>query len=106
MRLKQKLGGADLGPVTQLFTENSAVVRFLLLNSLVVVGGPHHPDSRLVEGFDYLRFDADGAPAAGTFGGWPDRVAEVTVIDPCCRSASSWWRHSRCCGRCASRRRA
>ena len=82
---ERKIGGADLGPVTQLFTENY-MVRFLLENSLGAWWAARHPDSRLVEGFDYLRFDADGAPAAGTFGGWPDRVAEVTVMDPCCGS--------------------
>jgi hypothetical protein len=33
-----------------------------------------------------LRFDDDGRPAAGSFDGWPDHVAEVTVMDPCCGS--------------------
>jgi hypothetical protein len=45
-----------------------------------------HPDSPLVEGFEYLRFDDDGRPAAGSFDSWPNRVAEVTVMDPCCGS--------------------
>jgi hypothetical protein len=39
-----------------------------------------------VKGFEYLRFDDDGKPAAGSFDGWPERVAEVTVMDPCCGS--------------------
>jgi integrase len=39
----------------------------------------------------YLRFvraeeDDRWRPAAGTFGGWPERAAEITVLDPCCGS--------------------
>src|SRR5207244_7208671 len=45
-----------------------------------------HPDSQLVKGFEYLSLDEHGYPAAGAFDGWPDRVAEVTVMDPCCGS--------------------
>jgi hypothetical protein len=82
---ERKIGGADLGPVTQLFTENY-MVRFLLENSLGAWWAARHPDSPLVKGFEYLRFDDDGTPAAGTFDGWPERVAEVTVMDPCCGS--------------------
>ena len=82
---ERKIGGADLGPVTQLFTENY-MVRFLLENSLGAWWAARHPDSPLVKGFEYLRFDDDGKPAAGAFDGWPDRVAEVTVMDPCCGS--------------------
>jgi hypothetical protein len=81
----RKIGGADIGPVTQLFTENY-MVRFLLENSLGAWWAARHPESPLVKEFDYLRFDDDGTPAAGTFDGWPDRVAEVTVMDPCCGS--------------------
>lgn len=80
-----KIGGADLGPVTQLFTENY-MVRFLLENSLGAWWATRHPDSPLIKEFEYLRFDEDGQPAAGTFDGWPDRVADVTVMDPCCGS--------------------
>jgi hypothetical protein len=82
---ERKIGGADLGPVTQLFTENY-MVRFLLENSLGAWWAAHHPYSPLVKGFEYLRFDNEGKPAAGSFGGWPDRVADVTVMDPCCGS--------------------
>ncbi len=81
----RKIGGADLGPVTQLFTENY-MVRFLLENSLGAWWAARHPDSPLVKGLDYLRVHDDGRPAAGSFEGWPDRVAEVTVMDPCCGS--------------------
>ena len=62
------------------------MVRFLLENSLGAWWAARHPDSPLVAGFEYLRFDDDGSPAAGSFDGWPERVAEVTVMDPCCGS--------------------
>ena len=82
---ERKIGGADLGPVTQLFTENY-MVRFLLENSLGAWWAARHPDSPLVKVWEFLRFDDDGPPAAGDFEGWPQRVAEVTVMDPCCGS--------------------
>lgn len=82
---ERKIGGADLGPVTQLFTENY-MVRFLLDNSLGAWWAARHPDSPLVKDFEYLRLDGEGRPAAGSFDGWPDRAAEVTVMDPCCGS--------------------
>jgi hypothetical protein len=82
---ERKIGGADLGPVTQLFTENY-MVRFLLENSLGAWWAARHPDSSLVKSLEYLRFDDDGSPAAGSFDGWPDRAAQVTVMDPCCGS--------------------
>jgi hypothetical protein len=80
-----KIGGADLGPVTQLFTENY-MVRFLLENSLGAWWAARRPDSPLLKDFEFLRFDDDGQPAAGGFQAWPDTVAEVTVMDPCCGS--------------------
>lgn len=82
---ERKIGGADLGPVTQLFTENY-MVRFLLENSLGAWWASRHPESPLIKDFDYLRFDDDGKPAAGSFEEWPAQVAEVTVMDPCCGS--------------------
>jgi hypothetical protein len=82
---ERKIGGADLAPVTQLFTENY-MVRFLLENSLGAWWAARHPDSPLIKEWEYLRFDENGAPAAGSFDGWPDRVADVTVMDPCCGS--------------------
>jgi hypothetical protein len=82
---ERKIGGADLGPVTQLFTENY-MVRFLLENSLGAWWAARHPDSPLVQRFAYLRLDGDGQPAAGRFDTWPNRVADVTVMDPCCGS--------------------
>jgi hypothetical protein len=80
-----KIGGADLSPVTQLFTEHY-MVRFLLENSLGAWWAARHPNSPLVAGWDYLRRLDDGTPAAGTFDEWPATAAEVTVMDPCCGS--------------------
>lgn len=80
-----KIGGADLSPVTQLFTENY-MVRFLLENSLGAWWAARHPDSPLIESWKYLRRLEDGTPAAGTFPEWPTTAAEVTVMDPCCGS--------------------
>jgi hypothetical protein len=80
-----KIGGADLSPVTQLFTENY-MVRFLLENSLGAWWAARRPDSPLVASFEFLRFAEDGSPAAGVFESWPERIADVTVMDPCCGS--------------------
>ena len=82
---ERKIGGADLGPVTQLFTENY-MVRFLLENSLGAWWAARHPESPLITDWEYLRLDDTGAPAAGSFDEWPSRVADVTVMDPCCGS--------------------
>jgi len=84
-RSGRKIGGADLAPMTQLFTEDY-MVQFLLHNSLGAWWAARHPASPLVQQMEYLRFRDDGTPAAGTFPGWPQRAAEVTVIDPCCGS--------------------
>ena len=82
---ERKIGGADLAPVTQLFTENY-MVRFLLENSLGAWWATSYPKSPLVNEFEYLRLDDIGRPAVGNFSGWPTRVADVTVMDPCCGS--------------------
>jgi len=81
----RKIGGADLAPVTQLFTEDY-MVRFLLENSLGAWWAARRPHSPLLREWDYLRYRDDGTPAAGTFPGWPAHAAQVTVMDPCCGS--------------------
>lgn len=81
----RKVGGAELGPVTQLFTEHY-MVRFLLENSLGAWWANRHPKSPLVSTFEFLRFAEDGTPAAGTFVEWPNQAAALTVMDPCCGS--------------------
>jgi len=80
-----KIDGANLSPVTQLFTENY-MVRFLLENSLGAWWAARHPESPLIDSWKYLRRLEDGTPAAGTFDEWPATAAEVTVMDPCCGS--------------------
>jgi len=81
----QKIGGDNLSTVTQLFTEHY-MVQFLLENSLGAWWAARHPTSPLLKQFTYLRFREDGTPASGTFPEWPERAAEVTVMDPCCGS--------------------
>lgn len=80
-----KIGGANLSPVTQLFTE-SYMVRFLLENSLGAWWAARHPDSALIDNWKYLRLSDDGTPAAGTFDEWPATAARIAVMDPCCGS--------------------
>ena len=142
---ERKIGGKDIAPVTQLFTEDY-MVRFLLENTLGAWWAARHPHSPLIREWEYLRWKepspdlplptpaasapwrgqgerteppddsllplplgegrvrvepADSQfpspsqgeglgvrvePAAGTFPGWPERAAEVTVMDPCCGS--------------------
>ncbi|GHO73962.1 hypothetical protein KSD_17330 [Ktedonobacter sp. SOSP1-85] len=82
---ERKRDGNDISPVTQLFTEHY-MVQFLLENSLGAWWAARHPTSPLLQQYHYLRFQDDGTPAAGTFPGWPERAAEVTVMDPCCGS--------------------
>lgn len=81
----KKIGAEELAPVTQIFTEHY-MVQFLLENSLGAWWAARHPESPLLKEYTYLRYRDDGTPAAGTFPGWPQRAAEVTVMDPCCGS--------------------
>lgn len=81
----EKITGNNLPAVTQLFTEDY-IVDFLLQNSLGAWYASRYPDSHLKENWPYLRYRDDGVPAAGTFPTWPDDVASVTVLDPCCGS--------------------
>ena len=101
-----KIGERELPSVTQLFTE-PYMVSFLLDNSL----GAWWAARRLTESdlqnarseeelrgkaaipgapLKYLRFvrREDGAwtPAAGTFDGWPQQLADLKTLDPCCGS--------------------
>ena len=80
-----KIEKLDLAAYSQLFTEDY-MVRFLLENSLGAWWAARHPRSSLVNEFRFLRFLEDGTPAAGTFPSWPERAADVTVMDPCCGS--------------------
>ncbi len=82
---ERKIGGADLAPVTQLFTEHY-MVRFLLENSLGAWWASRQPHSALLQGYKYLRRLDDGTAAAGTFDDWPSNAAHITLMDPCCGS--------------------
>jgi hypothetical protein len=90
-----KIGADELPAVTQLFTEHY-MVQFLLDNTLGAWWTARHPDVKHGTGpdadldldFEYLRFVEDeetgeAIPAAGTYDGWPDTAAELTVMDPC-----------------------
>ena len=102
-----KIGAAELPVVTQLFTE-PYMVRFLLHNTLgawhagrVLAADPtlarEAADELALRAacalpgyeWEFLRFVREGdvwRPAAGTFPGWPEAAARVTVLDPCCGS--------------------
>lgn len=81
----QKIEKLDLAAYSELFTEHY-IVLFLLENSLGAWWAARHPNSPLIKEFSYLRRREDGAPAAGSFPGWPSRAAELTIMDPCCGS--------------------
>jgi hypothetical protein len=104
-----KIGADELPVVTQLFTE-PYMVQFLLHNTLgawwagkvlarqpeLAVAASDEEELRAAcalpgYAWSYLRFirlEEGGLwrPAAGTFDGWPERAAEITVLDPCCGS--------------------
>jgi hypothetical protein len=106
-RSEVKIGADELPAVTQLFTE-PYMVSFLLDNSL----GAWWAARRLTETdlanaeseqelrskaslpglpLEYLRFVQDEetsrwTPASGTFEAWPESLAELKTLDPCCGS--------------------
>lgn len=77
-----KINGAKLPAVTQLFTE-PYMVHFLIDNTLGAWWVNRNPGVHPPIKFEYLRLLDDGTPAAGNFEGWPDKTAEVTSLDPC-----------------------
>ena len=80
-----KIGADELPAVTQLFTE-PYMVDFLLHNSLGAWWVTRHPGESCPVPLTYLRTLEDGTPAAGKFEGWPDRLNEFKLLDPCCGS--------------------
>ena len=80
-----KIGADELPAVTQLFTE-PYMVDFLLHNSLGAWWVTRHPGKPCPVQLTYLRTLEDGTPAAGKFEGWPDRLDEFKLLDPCCGS--------------------
>ena len=77
-----KIDGEKLPAVTQLFTE-PYMVHFLIDNTIGAWWVGRNPGKTPPVNFEYLRLLDDGTPAAGKFEGWPDRSAEVTMLDPC-----------------------
>ena len=80
-----KIGADELPAVTQLFTE-PYMVDFLLHNSLGAWWVTRHPGTACPVPLTYLRTLDDGTPAAGKFEGWPDRLDDFKLLDPCCGS--------------------
>jgi len=91
-----KIDGRTLPSVTQLFTEEY-MVQFLLHNTIGSwwcarhgiagpPGGAGVPAGKAPIRMEYLRWKADGTPAAGLFDGWPSSLNEFTMLDPCCGS--------------------
>ena len=80
-----KIGADELPAVTQLFTE-PYMVDFLLHNSLGAWWVTRHPGKSCPVPLTYLRTLEDGTPAAGKFAGWPDRLQDFKLLDPCCGS--------------------
>jgi hypothetical protein len=80
-----KIGAEQLPAVTQLFTE-PYMVAFLLHNSLGAWWSTRHPDTPCPVTLEYLRTLEDGTPAAGSFDGWPESLADFKLLDPCCGS--------------------
>lgn len=77
-----KIDGAKLPAVTQLFTEPYMVL-FLIDNTLGAWWVSRNPGVKPPVKFEYLRLLEDGTPAAGNFEGWPNKTADVTALDPC-----------------------
>ncbi|MCX6225949.1 MAG: type II restriction endonuclease subunit M [Bacteroidia bacterium] len=77
-----KIDGAKLPAVTQLFTE-PYMVNFLIDNTIGAWWVSRHTGVTPPVKFEYLRLLDDGTPAAGRFDGWPNTTAEITMLDPC-----------------------
>jgi hypothetical protein len=80
-----KIGADELPAVTQLFTE-PYMVDFLLHNSLGAWWVTRHSGKPCPVPLTYLRTLDDGTPAAGSFEGWPSRLSDYKLLDPCCGS--------------------
>ena len=76
------IDGAKLPAVTQLFTE-PYMVHFLIDNTIGAWWVSRNLGLKPPVKFEYLRLLEDGTLAAGSFEGWPDKIAEVTSLDPC-----------------------
>ncbi len=77
-----KIDGEKLPAVTQLFTE-PYMVHFLIDNTIGAWWVSRNKGLTPPVKFEYLRLLDGGIPAAGSYPGWPDKSASLTVIDPC-----------------------
>ena len=80
-RSEAKIGADELPSVTQLFTE-PYMVRFLLANSLGAWWAAKFPDKPLPFDSTHPQPATDGV----RFKDWPDDLASLKVLDPCCGS--------------------
>ncbi|MDM8532157.1 BREX-1 system adenine-specific DNA-methyltransferase PglX [Anaerolineales bacterium HSG25] len=79
-----KIEGADIIPATQLYTE-PYMVKFLVQNSLGAIWMQWHPETKLVDEWDYFVKEADREtlnPAEVA----EKRVRDLTLLDPACGS--------------------
>lgn len=76
-----KIDGAKLPAVTQLFTE-PYMVHFLIDNTLGAWWTARNPNTVSPVAFTYLRTLEDDKPAAGSYEGWPNSLKEITMLDP------------------------
>lgn len=83
LRLGQNVDADRLPSKTQLFTEDYMVL-FLLENTLGAWWASRHASGEL-PGYrwTYLHLGENGKPAAGSFEGWPNRVRDLRILDPC-----------------------
>jgi hypothetical protein len=79
-RSERKIEGSDICAVTQLFTE-PYMVQFLLQNTLAAWWLSLHPDSPSKARWVYYKQGVQH-----DFSAWPESVADVRIIDPCCGS--------------------
>lgn len=88
----EKIDGAKLPAVTQLFTE-PYMVNFLIDNTIGAWWVSRNPGITPPVKFEYLRLLDDGTPAAGKFEGWPDTVSDKKQnsnnSQPSCNAVSS-----------------
>ncbi|NIM13882.1 MAG: BREX-1 system adenine-specific DNA-methyltransferase PglX [Candidatus Aminicenantes bacterium] len=76
---RAKIEGSDIIPATQLYTE-PYMVKFLVQNSLGASWVGMHPDTKLIDNWEYFVRDADRAPVK------KKPVKEITFLDPACGS--------------------
>jgi hypothetical protein len=79
-KAEEAVEGSDISAVTQLFTEHY-MVRFLLENTLGAWWVHHKPESTLKRHWEYFKADIPH-----DFAGFPEKLEEVTFLDPCCGS--------------------